>query len=74
MKPALLQFEEEYAVKVKVVKVDISNPSGEDYQKYGDFYKSFGIPYFVLINKERKILKKHMGGMTKKDLIDFVGK
>jgi len=74
MKPDLLQFEREYAARVKVVKINVTDRSCEDYKNYIDMCKSRYIPHLVLINKDRKILKNHTGSMTKKDLIDFVGK
>jgi thiol-disulfide isomerase/thioredoxin len=74
MKPDLLQFEREYAARVKVVKIDVTRTGEPDYKNYIDLYKSRYIPHLVLINKDRKVLKTRTGSMTKKELVEFTGK
>ncbi len=73
MKPDLLQFEGEYAGKIKVVKVDVRNPNSEEYKQFADLCNSQYIPHLVLIDASRKILGTHTGSMTKEDLIKFTG-
>lgn len=74
MKPDLLQFEREYAAKVKVVKINVADRSCEDYKNYINMCKSRYIPHLVLIDKDHKMIKNHTGSMTKQELIDFVRK
>lgn len=72
MKPALLQFEEEYGRRLSIVKVDVRNPDSSEYQQYMNLDDSQYVPHTILIDSSKKVLAKHTGGMSKESLIEFI--
>lgn len=72
MAPELLKFEGEYKSKVNIVRVDVRNPNSQPYKDYIKLMDSKYVPHTVIADKDKKLLAKHTGVMTKDDLVKFV--
>ncbi len=65
-------FEGEYKSKVTVVRVDVRDPNSQPYKDYIKLCDSQYVPHTILTDKNKKLLAKHTGVMTRDDLVKFV--